>query len=162
MIANCFLQEQILANSSKPIEDARIHAMLCYRTPASFSAKFQRTTNEELDVFNIESWLAHHGTKLQKRFQLSAYKMMNQLLKTIDITRGRASFAAIASKIEADIHIIGIDSDLFFTANENRATYEELKKYKENVSYQEIVSIHGHDAFLIEYKQLHNLLATIF
>jgi len=162
LIANCFLQEQILANSSKPIEDARIHAMLCYRTPASFSSKFQRTINEELDVFNIESWLAHHGNKLQKRFQLSAYKMMNQLLKTIDITRGRASFAAIASKIEADIHIIGIDSDLFFTANENRATYEELKKYKENVSYQEIVSIHGHDAFLIEYKQLHNLLATIF
>jgi homoserine O-acetyltransferase len=162
LIANCFLQEQILANSSKPIEDARIHAMLCYRTPASFSAKFKRTTNEELDVFNIESWLAHHGTKLQKRFQLSAYKMMNQLLKTIDITRGRDSFVAIASKIEANIHIIGIDSDLFFTANENRATYEELKKYKQNVSYQEIVSIHGHDAFLIEYNQLHNLLATIF
>ena len=162
LIANCFLQEQILANSSKPIEDARIHAMLCYRTPASFSAKFQRTTNEELNVFNIESWLAHHGTKLQKRFQLSAYKMMNQLLKTIDITRGRDSFVAIASKIEANIHIIGIDSDLFFTANENRATYEELKKYKQNVSYQEIVSIHGHDAFLIEYNQLHNLLATIF
>jgi homoserine O-acetyltransferase len=162
LIANCFLQEQILANSSKPIEDARIHAMLCYRTPASFSSKFKRTINEELDVFNIESWLAHHGTKLQKRFQLSAYKMMNQLLKTIDITRGRASFAAIASKIEAEIYIIGIDSDLFFTANENRATYEELKKYKKNVSYQEIVSIHGHDAFLIEYKQLHNLLAAIF
>jgi homoserine O-acetyltransferase len=162
LIANCFLQEQILSNSSKPIEDARIHAMLCYRTPASFSAKFQRTLNEELQVYNVESWLAHHGNKLQKRFQLSAYKMMNQLLKTIDITRGGNSFEAVASKIEANIHIIGIDSDLFFTANENRATYEELKKYKENVSYQEIVSIHGHDAFLIEYQQLHNLLATIF
>jgi homoserine O-acetyltransferase len=162
LIANCFLQEQILANSSKPIEDARIHAMLCYRTPESFSSKFQRTTNEELAVFNIESWLAHHGNKLQKRFQLSAYKMMNHLLKTIDITRGRDSFAAVAATMEANIHIIGIDSDLFFTANENRGTYEELKKYKENVSYQEIVSIHGHDAFLIEYQQLHNLLAPIF
>jgi homoserine O-acetyltransferase len=160
LIANCFLQEQILANSSKPIEDARIHAMLCY--PESFSSKFQRTTNEELAVFNIESWLAHHGNKLQKRFQLSAYKMMNHLLKTIDITRGRESFATVAATIEANIHIIGIDSDLFFTANENRATYEELLKHRENVSYQEIVSIHGHDAFLIEYKQLHNLLATIF
>lgn len=162
LIANCFLQEQILANSSKPIEDARIHAMLCYRTPESFSSKFQRTTNEELAVFNIESWLAHHGNKLQKRFQLSAYKMMNQLLKTIDITRGRDTFTKVAATIEANIHIIGIDSDLFFTANENRATYEELLKHKENVSYQEIVSIHGHDAFLIEYNQLHNLLATIF
>lgn len=162
LIANCFLQEQILNNSSKPIEDARIHAMLCYRTPESFTEKFQRTINEELAIFNIESWLNHHGEKLQKRFQLSSYRMMNQLLKTIDITRNRGSFEEIASKIEADIHIIGIDSDLFFTPRENRATYEELKKYKKNVSYQEIVSIHGHDAFLIEYKQLDNLLASIF
>ena len=162
LIANCFLQEQILKNSSKPIEDARIHAMLCYRTPESFTAKFQRTTNEELAIFNVESWLDHHGKKLQKRFQISSYKMMNQLLKTIDITRNSDSFEKITSKIEADIHIIGINSDLFFTANENKATYEELKKYKNNVTYQEIVSIHGHDAFLIEYKQLHNLLRDIF
>jgi homoserine O-acetyltransferase len=162
LIANCFLQEQILKNSSKPIEDARTHAMLCYRTPESFAAKFQRTTNEELAIFNVESWLLHHGEKLQKRFQISSYKMMNQLLKTIDITRNRATFQEITSKIEADIHIIGINSDLFFTANENKATYEELKRYKNKVSYQEIVSIHGHDAFLIEYKQLHNLLQDIF
>lgn len=162
LIANCFLQEQILNNSRKPIEDARIHAMLCYRTPESFKEKFQRTINEELAIFNIESWLCHHGEKLQKRFQLSSYKMMNQLLKTIDITRKRGSFKEITCKIDADIHIIGINSDLFFTADENKATYEELKKYKNNVSYQEIVSIHGHDAFLIEYKQLDNLLQKIF
>lgn len=162
LIANCFLQEQILNNSAKPIEDARIHAMLCYRTPESFKAKFDRTVNEELAVFNIESWLNHHGEKLQKRFQLSAYKMMNQLLKTIDISRNRESFVAVASKIEADIHIIGINSDLFFTVNENKETYKILKKYKENVTFQEIDSIHGHDAFLIEYKQLDNLLKGIF
>jgi homoserine O-acetyltransferase len=162
LIANCFLQEQILNNSAKPIEDARIHAMLCYRTPESFKAKFDRTINEELAVFNIESWLSHHGEKLQERFQLSAYKLMNQLLKTIDITRNGASFEEIAARIEADIHIIGINSDLFFTANENKTTYQELKKYKENVSYQEIDSIHGHDAFLIEYKQLDNLLKGVF
>lgn len=162
LIANCFLQEQILQNSRKPIEDARIHAMLCYRTPESFKAKFKRTTNEEQAIFNVESWLNHHGTKLQKRFQLSAYKMMNQLLKTIDITRNSDSFEEIASRIEANIHIIGIDSDLFFMANENRETYEELKKLNKNVSYGEIKSIHGHDAFLIEYKQLDKLLKDIF
>jgi len=162
LIANCYLQEQILNNSAKPIEDARIHAMLCYRTPESFKAKFDRTTNDQLAVFNIESWLSHHGEKLQKRFQLSAYKLMNQLLKTIDITRNRDSFVAVASQIEADIHIIGINSDLFFTVQENKETYEELKKHKANVTFQEIDSIHGHDAFLIEYKQLDNLLKEIF
>ena len=162
LIANCFLQELILNNSRKPIEDARIHAMLCYRTPESFKEKFQRTTNEDLAIFNVESWLNHHGTKLQKRFQLSAYKMMNQLLKTIDITRNRGSFEEIATKMEAKIHIIAINSDLFFTANENRETFAELKKINKNGSYNEIESIHGHDAFLIEYEQLDNLLKDIF
>ena len=162
MIANCFLQEQILNNSSKPIEDARIHAMLCYRSPESFKEKFQRTVNENLSIFNIESWLLHHGEKLQKRYQLASYKLMNQLLKTIDITRNRADFETLMSKTNANIHIIGINSDLFFTPKENQETFKELKKFKENVFYSEINSIHGHDAFLIEYKQLDHLLADIF
>lgn len=162
MIANCYLQEQILNNSSRPIEDARIHAMLCYRSPESFKEKFQRTVNPNLSIFNIESWLAHHGKKLQKRYQLSSYKLMNQLLKTIDITRNTADFGTLLSKTNAAIHIIGINSDLFFTPKENRETYQELKKFKDNVYYSEIDSVHGHDAFLIEYKQLDHLLADIF
>ncbi|MFH7012092.1 alpha/beta fold hydrolase [Flavobacterium sp. FlaQc-52] len=162
MIANCYLQEQILNNSSKPIEDARIHAMLCYRSPESFKEKFQRTINSDLSIFNIESWLAHHGERLQKRYQLSSYKLMNQLLKTIDITRNSADFETLLSKTTAAIHIIGINSDLFFTAKENKETYQELIKFKDNVFYSEIDSVHGHDAFLIEYKQLDYLLADIF
>lgn len=162
MIANCFAQERILQNSSKPIEDARIQAMLLYRTPASFKAKFNRSLQEDLAVFNIESWLAHHGKKLQERYQLAAYKMMNQILKTIDITRNSDGFSEFASKIKATIHIIAIDSDLFFTANENQETYLELKKYYKKVAYSEIVSPHGHDAFLIEYQQLEKILAPLF
>ncbi|RXM45866.1 homoserine acetyltransferase [Flavobacterium sp. YO64] len=162
MIANCYLQEQILNNSSKPIEDARIHAMLCYRSPESFKEKFQRTINQDLLIFNIESWLAHHGKKLQQRFQLASYKLMNQLLKTIDITRDSEDFETLMSKTKAAIHIVAINSDLFFTPKENLETYNELKKFKENVTYSEIDSVHGHDAFLIEYKQLDHLLADIF
>jgi homoserine O-acetyltransferase len=162
MIANCYLQEQILNNSSKPIEDARIHAMLCYRSPESFKEKFQRTINNNLSIFNIESWLAHHGEKLQKRYQLSSYKLMNQLLKTIDITRNSEDFETLISKTNAAIHVVAINSDLFFTPKENLETYNELKKFKDNVFYSEIDSVHGHDAFLIEYKQLDHLLADIF
>jgi homoserine O-acetyltransferase len=162
LIANCYLQEKILCNSSKPIEDARIHAMLCYRTPESFKEKFQRTSTDSTESFQVESWLNHHGQKLQKRFQLSAYKIMNQLLKTIDITRGRTSFEDIISEVDANIYIIGINSDLFFTANENKETYHEIKKFKHNVFYSEIESQHGHDAFLMEYEQLNNLLDVVF
>lgn len=162
LIANCQIQEQILKNSSQPVHDARMHAMLCYRTPESFKNKFQRSTNEDLNIFNVESWLDHHGQKLKDRFQLSAYRLMNQLLKTIDVTRGREGFNEILTQVEANIHIIGVDSDLFFTPAENRETYKQLAQVKNNVTYGEINSVHGHDAFLIEFEQLEQLLYPVF
>jgi len=162
LIANCFLQDNILNNSSNPLEDARIHAMLCYRTPESFKFKFDRTINEDLGVFNVESWLAHHGDKLKKRFQLSAYKFINQLLKTIDITRDSKDFDKTVSKIQSIIHIVSVDNDLFFSTAENKDTFERLQQLNIKSSYYEIQSIHGHDAFLIEFEQLTNFLSSIF
>ena len=162
LIANCQIQEQFLNNSSQPVHDARMHAMLCYRTPESFKERFKRSTNEELQVFNVESWLTHHGAKLQERFQLSAYKLMNQLLKTIDITRNNKDAFSVIEKSATNIHIIGVDSDLFFTAKENKDTFKQLAQVNSNVTYGEIRSLHGHDAFLIEFQQMEQLLKGIF
>lgn len=162
LIANCQIQEQFLTNSSNPVHDARMHAMLCYRTPESFKERFQRSKNEDSKIFNVESWLLHHGKKLQERYQLSSYKLMNQLLKTIDVTIGGQKRIEILDQIEANIHIIGVDSDLFFTAEENKETHKKLALTKENVTYNEVNSVHGHDAFLIEYNQLQKIIAPIF
>lgn len=161
LIANCHIQDAILNNSSEPLKDARMHAMTLYRTPESFTSKFKRSKRNE-DLFNTESWLNHHGDKLNKRFNLSAYKLMNQLLKTIDITRNRDSFVEVVSKISSHIHMITINSDLFFKPEENWKTYEELKEIKDNVNIYEINSIHGHDGFLIEFDQLSKFLNPIF
>jgi len=162
LIANCQIQEQFLINSKQPVHDARMHAMLCYRTPESFKERFKRSTNEELKVFNVESWLTHHGIKLQERFQLSAYKLMNQLLRTIDVTRdGEQKFIALQNS-DTSIHIVGVDSDLFFTAKENKDTFKQIAQANSNVTYGEIQSLHGHDAFLIEFDQLEKLLDNIF
>lgn len=162
LIANCQIQEQFLVNSKQPVHDARMHAMLCYRTPESFKERFKRSTNEELQVFNVESWLMHHGEKLQERFQLSAYKLMNQLLKSIDITRnGEEAFKALQDS-DTKIHIIGVNSDLFFTAEENKETFKRLAQANTNVTYGEVQSVHGHDAFLMEFEQLEKLLETVF
>ncbi|MFD0862784.1 alpha/beta fold hydrolase [Sungkyunkwania multivorans] len=162
LIANCLVQDLILNNSSNPVHDARVHAMLCYRTPESFRERFNRTTNIDLNMFNIESWLLHHGKKLKQRFQLSSYKLLNQLLATIDISRGRESFLEIASRIQSNIYIVAVDTDLFFTAKENKETLTALSKVKDNVFYKEIRSVHGHDAFLIEFEQLEQLLTEVF
>ncbi|PKQ46442.1 bifunctional aspartate kinase/homoserine dehydrogenase I [Confluentibacter flavum] len=162
LIANCQIQEQFLMNSRNPVHDARMHAMLCYRTPESFNERFHRSKNEELEIFNVESWLLHHGKKLQERFQLSAYKLMNQLLKTIDVTKNRPNDFNVLESIHGNIYIIGVDSDLFFTAEENRQTHKQLALTNPNVTYNEINSVHGHDAFLMEYEQLEKIIEGIF
>jgi homoserine O-acetyltransferase len=162
IIANTFLQKRLLKNSSEPLKDARIHAMLTYRTPASFTDRFGRTINNEKKLFNVESWLVHHGAKLEDRYLLQAYKTMNHLLASIDITRRGDSLEKIIETISSDIHLIAIDSDLFFTAEEDQKTLERGKKVKENIYYHEIKSIHGHDAFLIENKTVSQIFSNIF
>jgi aspartokinase/homoserine dehydrogenase 1 len=127
LIANCQIQEQFLVNSSNPVHDARMHAMLCYRTPSSFKERFQRSKKDNSTIFNVESWLLHHGKKLQERYQLSSYKLMNQLLKTIDVTNNGEKRIEMLDKIEANIYIIGVDSDFFFNAEENIETHKKLK-----------------------------------
>ena len=162
VIANVLIQDQILNNSDDPIADARLHAMLLYRTPQSINQRFQRHKFENSSVFQIENWLVNHGIKLKNRFRLSAYKLMNHLLKTNDVTRDRGDFLTVAKTIQADIHVVAVDTDYFFIPDENRETFEDLKPIKNNVFYHEIKSIHGHDAFLIEFNQLAQILAPIF
>ena len=161
LIGNVLIQDLILNNSKNPIHDARIHAMLLYRTPESLQEKFHAKLQNSDGLFQVESWLLHHGEKLQNRFQLSAYKLMNHLLKTTDIFKNKNQ-AEVIKSITSNIHLISVDTDYFFTANEIKTAFQEVKNYKNNSFYHEIKSIHGHDAFLIEFEQLNNILKPIF
>ena len=80
LLANTFLQDRILENSRDPVGDARIHAMLFYRTPESLNQRFSRSKNIEKGIYNVESWLDHHAVKLHQRFSLNSYKFLNNLL----------------------------------------------------------------------------------
>ena len=157
--ALCKVQDSILINSRSPIEDARMHAMTFYRTPESLKEKFN-------DLFlannTVENWLEYHGKKLEARFQLKAYKLMNHLLTTVDISDNSNDLIDVAAKISGDIHFVTVNSDGLFLANENWDTYVALSMVKSNVFISEIISIHGHDAFLIEYAQLAQFLKPIF
>ncbi|SHF17919.1 homoserine O-acetyltransferase [Flavobacterium fontis] len=161
VIANVHVQEQILQHSTQPIQDARQHAMLLYRTPMSINARFKRAVVFP-GVFAVERWLSNHGEKLRDRFRLSAYRLMNHLLKTHDITRQRGTFAEVIQSIQASIHVVGVDSDLFFTAVENRQTVQDAQGFHAQIQYYEIQSPHGHDAFFIEFDQLISFLQPVF
>lgn len=155
IIANCHIQDRILTHSSQPLEDARQHAMTFYRTPQSFRKKFNREKEADFKVIN---WLNYHGLQLKERFTLPAYRLLNHLLSTANAARNYNDniLKAVASS-ETKIRLIAINSDGFFTAQEDRETYELLRNYRD-IEYHEIDSIHGHDAFLIEHDQVTKLL----
>lgn len=158
LLTQTLIQRQILANSSDPLRDARIHAMACYRTPQSLNARFASQLDEEGSCYKVESWLRYHGDRLKERFLLSAYGVMTYLTYSIGVCQEAAELARIAS----DIHIVSIDSDLLFTHDRAEATYRTLAALRPGVTLDVIHSIHGHDAFLMEYEQLNALLRPYF
>jgi len=136
--------------------------MLCYRTPKSFKLRFNRSFNNEQGVHNVESWLAHHGEKLKERFELKAYKMMNHLLGSINIERYGKSFEQIIVEIESKIHIISIDTDLFFPLDEDVTTVKIADSLGVKIDHKIICSDYGHDAFLMEFEKVDIFLKEIF
>lgn len=161
LLANTFLQDRILKNSSDPVGDARIHAMLFYRTPESLNQRFSRSKNIEKGVYNIESWLDHHALKLNQRFNLNSYKFLNNLLRSTNIARDDLSLESKIKSSKSEIHIISVDSDIFFLPDEDRITTSRLKKQDVKIKNHIVESIHGHDAFLIETKQISDIFIKI-
>ncbi len=161
--AVCLVQEDLLNTPDFPLQKARRHAMLCYRTPKSLNERFDNEMDVNKQVRKSQDWLDYHGNALSSRFSLSSYKLMNQLLKTLEATPVNEELTVDnLATIEGDIYLIAIDSDMLFPAFEIKQSYEILKQKKENVYYHEIHSPHGHDAFLMEYEQLVDYLKPIF
>lgn len=153
--AQCLVQKFLLNQNDEPLQKARIHAMLCYRTPESLNNRFQNRYSEEKQRLESEDWLVYHGKSLNERFSLKSYKLMNHLLMNINANEEHLE------KIQARMHMISVDTDLFFPASEIRMCFEKLKEKNKDVFYHEITSVHGHDAFLMEYKQLNTIIKNI-
>ncbi len=154
--SQCLVQKFLLETEEQPLEKARIHAMLCYRTPESLNLRFNDERDAVKQMRKSHDWLSYHGKSLSERFTLQAYRLVNHLLMNISVSEEQLK------AIQADIHLISVDSDLFYPAFEIKKTEELLKANQTTVSYQEINSIHGHDAFLMEYEQLNAILKPIF
>lgn len=154
--SQCLVQKFLLDSDTDPLQKARIHAMLCYRTPESLNQRFKREREENKDnILKSEDWLNYHGRALYNRFNIKAYRLMNHLLMKIN------AYENELAKISAEIHLVAVDTDLFYPAFEIKNTFDFLKNHGKNVHYHEIKSIHGHDAFLMEYDQLEEIINEV-
>lgn len=132
---------------------ARAMAMLTYRAPQQFSARFGREQRDD-ETFQVESYLRYQGEKLTQRFDPLSYVRLTQMMDTHDAGRGRGGLDKALAAIQIPVLVVGIDSDLLYPTAEQRSLAQKLP----NSFYREIRSEYGHDAFLIEFQQLNNLL----
>jgi homoserine O-acetyltransferase len=146
---------------------ARMIAMISYRSSLSFQNKFSRNKVSNPDTirakkifkhvpmnYQVENYLRYQGEKLIDRFDANTMIYLTRAMDLHDISNGRGSIEETLSNIQAKALCIGISSDLLYPADIQKSIAKTIPAGQ----YSEIVSIHGHDAFLIEYDQLNTLI----
>ncbi len=133
---------------------ARMIAMVSYRHQDDYQQKFGRGLQPGNEQFEVESYLNYQGKKLVDRFDAVSYVRLTQAMDSHDIARNRTSYQKVLRAIDIPVLVIGITSDLLYPVVEQH----ELASMLPNGRYRKIKSPHGHDAFLIEFKQLNNII----
>ncbi len=137
------------------LEAARAIAMLSYRHYITYD-KSQQDENGHLEHFKAASYQKYQGLKLRKRFEPLAYYTLSKAMDSQDVGRGRGGLQEALKQIEAKTLVISLDTDILFPPSEQKFIAEHIK----GANYKIIKSQHGHDGFLIEYKQLEQLIGN--
>lgn len=136
------------------LKAARAIAMLSYRSYEDFKIK-QADTGEELLNYRAASYVRYQGEKFVERFDPYSYFILSQAMDSHDVKRGRGELSEVLGGVSTRTLVVGIDSDTLFPLSEQRLLAELLP----NADLGVISSPYGHDAFLIEYEQLSELIA---
>ena len=132
---------------------ARMIAMSTYRSWSNFSIRFGRQVGST-NTFAIAEYLQYQGQKLVERFDANTYLTLSHALDQHDVSRPNRSYEEVLRSIHQPALIVSISSDILYPPIEQ----EELALWIPNAQLKSLESPHGHDAFLIDMKQLNDLI----
>jgi homoserine O-acetyltransferase len=147
---------------------ARAMAMCSYKSAALFDQRFARRPDRHGEQplrsaaarFEVAGYLDHQGEKFIGRFDANSYVVLSKAMDTFDLARGYQSEAGALRRIGARVLLAGISSDWLFPPADVRALAARMRAAGVTCDYAEIVSAHGHDAFLAEPWLVKPLLAA--
>ena len=110
--------------------------------------------------FEIESYLRYQGDKFAENFDANTYLLMTKALDYFDPTHHHqeGNLSTALKPARAGFLVISFTTDWRFAPDRSREIVKALLDNELNVSYAEITSSHGHDAFLMEDAYYHNLV----
>jgi homoserine O-acetyltransferase len=138
---------------------ARAIAMITYRSAVEFEQRFGRGSHRHAGRFDADHYLRRQGDKLVARFDAASYVSLMQAMDLHDAGDLTAAAAATAERVDEVIGV-GIDSDILYYPGEVRSWVDAYRAGGANARYEEISSVYGHDAFLIEFEQVARILAS--
>jgi homoserine O-acetyltransferase/O-succinyltransferase len=101
--------------------------------------------------FDVAGYLDYQGERFIDRFDANSYLAITRTMDTFDPTPG-------LGRIRAEVVLVGISSDWLFPAADVSALATRMMKDGVRCHYRELISAHGHDAFLAEPDQLAEVL----
>jgi homoserine O-acetyltransferase len=148
---------------------ARMVGMITYQSDESMRRKFHRERVESEPEayydpesrFQVENYLHYQGESLVRRFDANSYLVLSRAMDLHDLGYGRGGIDAVLEGVSASTRtlVIGISSDILFPIHLQHETVERLNAVGRHAEYSEITSPRGHDAFLIEYAQLTEVIS---
>ncbi len=139
---------------------ARMIGHITYLSDESMHAKFGRrmlNPKEEFSYafdkeFQVESYLDHQGTVFVERFDANSYLYMTKASDYFDVaaTFGDGDVGKAFERIQGRMLVVSFSSDWLFAPYHSVEVVDALIKNQKDVTYINIDSSYGHDAFLLE------------
>jgi len=142
---------------SRGLGVARMVAHVTYLSEAALTRKFGRNLNKRSDLsfnfdadFSIESYLRHQGSTFVQRFDPNSYLYITRAIDYFDLAEEYGTLADAFKNTRTRFCVISFSSDWLFPTSESRLLVRALNSGGANVSFVELESDRGHDAFLLD------------
>jgi homoserine O-acetyltransferase len=153
-------------NPRRGLAVARMGAHITYLSDAAlhrkFGRRFQDRSNPTFSFdadFEVESYLRHQGISFVERFDANSYLYLTRAMDYFDLA---ADYDGVLAKAfqgsQTRFCLISFTSDWLFPTSESRAVVHALNAAGARVSFAEIVTDKGHDAFLLDEPEMFGIV----
>lgn len=149
---------------AKGLSIARMLAHITYLSQESMHSKFGRALRSsdkysyDFDSeFAVETYLDYQGEQFVNRFDANSYLYITKAIDYFDIAAEHGSLEAAMSRVKCDVLVLSYSSDWLYPPSDSERIVYALTHQHKKVTYCNVASGYGHDAFLIEVETLTNI-----
>lgn len=146
---------------------ARMLAHITYLSEESMGHKFGRRLQDKASPdftltgveFEVESYLKHQGESFVRRYDANSYLYITRAMDYYDASVwGDGDLVRAAARIQARTMVVSFSSDWLFPPELCRELVSAMCRAGRTVTYVDVPSRYGHDAFLVEAETVSRLI----